>query len=185
MTAPGEPRIIVDAGRLVVAEHGPNVVVIDRGDGPTETTAFVFAIVTLVCGGFGLVSMLLAASGSTAGTSVVTGAVLLAVGVLAGFGLFAAVRALRRARRAPLSTITPVAVFDRSRRQYLDGGGQVVAPLDHVRFQRRMQIGSSSPKLVVTTPAGTRVLMRGNPFAGSVGNIDEVLTARDRFIAIP
>ena len=177
MTAPDEPRIIADAGRLVVAEHGPNVLVIDRGNGPSEITAFVLAIVALVCGGFGLVSTILAATGSTAATSVVIGAILLALGVLAGFGVFAAVRSLRRARRAPLSTIAPVAVFDRSRRLYLDGNGGVVAPLDQVRFERRMQIGSSSPKLVATTPAGTRVLMRGNPFAGSVGNIDEILTA--------
>lgn len=177
MTTPGEPHIIADAGRLVVAEHGPKVLLIDRGNGPFEITAFVLAVVALVCGGFGLVSIVLAAAGSAAATSVVIGAVLLAFGVLAGIGLFVAVRSLRRARRAPLSSLTPVAVFDRGRRLYLDGNGGVVAPLDHVRFERRMQIGSSSSKLVATTPAGTRVLMRGNPFAGSVGNIDEILTA--------
>ena len=49
--------------------------------------------------------------------------------------------------------------------------------LDRVRFARKFQIGSSSPKLVAVTPGGTQVLKRGNPFDGGIGNIDEVLTA--------
>ena len=52
-----------------------------------------------------------------------------------------------------------------------------IVPLDQVRFARRMQIGSSSPKLVALTPGGTKVLKRGNPFDGGIGNVDEVLTA--------
>jgi hypothetical protein len=49
--------------------------------------------------------------------------------------------------------------------------------LDQVRFARKLQVGSSSPKLVAVTPGGTKVLRRGNPFDGGVGNVDEVLTA--------
>jgi hypothetical protein len=52
-----------------------------------------------------------------------------------------------------------------------------VVPLDQVRFARKFQIGLSSPKLVAVTPGGTKVLKRGNPFDGGVGNVDEVLTA--------
>ncbi len=49
-----------------------------------------------------------------------------------------------------------LAVFDRGQRVYLDGTGQVLAPLDQVRFERRMQLTSSSPKLVAVTPSGPR-----------------------------
>ena len=52
-----------------------------------------------------------------------------------------------------------------------------MVPLDQVRFVRKLQIGSSSPKLVAITPGGTKVLKRGNPFDGGIGNVDEVLTA--------
>lgn len=86
-------------------------------------------------------------------------------------------RALRRRRRAPLNTFAPVAVFDRQRRAYLNGAGQLVAPLDQIRFERRMQVTSSSPKLVAVTPGGSYVLKRGNPFGGGIGSLDEVLTA--------
>jgi hypothetical protein len=49
--------------------------------------------------------------------------------------------------------------------------------LDQVRFARKFQIGSSSPKLVAVTPGGTKVLKRGTPFDGGQGNVDELLTA--------
>ncbi|MCV7289501.1 hypothetical protein H7J87_29675 [Mycolicibacterium wolinskyi] len=177
MNTMGEPRIVAETGGLVVAEDGPNVVVVDRGNGPSEIFAFVLLIFTLVCGGFGVVSMIMAAAGSLAVSSVVVGAVLLGVGLLAGVGLAATARALRRRRLAPLHTFTPVAVFDRAQRVYRDGAGQIIAPLDQVRFERHMQLTSSSPKLVAVTPVGVRVLKRGNPFGGGVGNLDEVLTA--------
>jgi hypothetical protein len=103
--------------------------------------------------------------------------VFLAVGLVVAGASVATVRTIRRSRSKPLSTYQPVAVFDRARRVFVDADGTVVAPLEHVRFQRAMQMTSSSPKLVAVTPNGTRVLMRGNPFAGGIGNLDEVLTS--------
>jgi hypothetical protein len=69
-----------------------------------------------------------------------------------------------------------VAVIDRKLGIFSYGGGAIV-PLDQVRFARKLQIGSSSPKLVAVTPGGTHVLKRGNPFDGGIGNVDELLTA--------
>jgi hypothetical protein len=69
-----------------------------------------------------------------------------------------------------------VGVIDRKLGLFSYRGGALIQ-LDQVRFARRLQIGSSSPKLVAITPGGTRVLKRGNPFDGGIGNVDEVLTA--------
>ena len=171
MTAPMQPRILADQGGVVIAENGPEILVIDRGGGAVEITAFVLGILTLVCGGFGAVSLF------AAGVPVAVSVVLLVVGLAFGAGLLFGVRSIRRRRRAPLSAFTPVAVFDRAHRVYRDGAGAPVAPLDQVRFERRMQATSSSAMLVVVTPEGTRVLKRGNPFGGGVGNLDQVLTA--------
>jgi hypothetical protein len=46
----------------------------------------------------------------------------------------------------------PVAVIDRKLGLFSYGGGAVVS-MDQVRFARKLQIGSSSPKLVALTPA--------------------------------
>lgn len=176
MSAPREPDIIAEHGGLVVAERGPEILVVDRGSPSAEITAFVLMTVTLVFGGFGIAALVLFGSGAMPASSAPLGAGSLAIGIVAAVGALFTVRSVREQRRRPLSTLTAVAVFDRAQRVYRDGNGVVVAPLDQVRFARQMQMTSSSAKLVAITPWGTHVLKRGNPFGGGVGNLDEVLT---------
>jgi hypothetical protein len=167
---PAETRILADTGGLVVTDDGRRVHVFDRRTGALATLAFVLGVVTLVVGGFGLVALLAGVP------SRAVGAVFVAVGVVLAAATYAVVRKFRRRRGQPLHECRPVAVIDRKLRLFSYGGGAVV-PLDHVHFACRMQIGSSSPKLVAITPGGTQVLKRGNPFDGGIGNVDEVLSA--------
>ncbi len=176
MTTPVEPRILAEVGGLVVAEQGPLVVVVDRGSGPSATLTFVLGVLGLVFGGFGAASLAMVAAGVTAVPWWLS-ATLLLVGILVGLGALAIVRRTRRGRATPLSAYRPVAVFDRARRVFTDGNGTVIAPLDHIRFQRQMQLASSSPMLVAVTPTGERIIKRGNPFNGGIGNLEDVLTA--------
>lgn len=176
MSVPPEPVVIAQRGGLVVAERGPEVLVIDRGNGASETTAFVLAVVTLVFGGFGIVAVVLANTGAMSQQAVLLGAGLLAIGIVAAVGTLLTVKSIRERRRSPLNTFVPVAVFDRAQRMYCDGNGAAIAPLDQVHFERQMQLTSSSPRLVAVTPYGERVLKRGNPFGGGIGALDQVLT---------
>lgn len=168
MTAPTEQRILADTGGLIVTDDGRRILVVDRNTGALAVTAFVLGIIAVIVGGFGLVAMFSLSTG--------LGAAFLAVGVLAALGTGLVFRTFRRRRTQPLHTCTPVAVIDRKLGLFSYAGGAVL-PLDQVRFARRMQVGSSSPKLVAIAPGGNRVLKRGNPFDGGIGNVDEVLNA--------
>ncbi len=170
MNAPAQTQVLIDTGGLVVTDDGRRVNVFDRCTGALTILAFVLGIVTFVVGGFGLVALV---SGTP---STVLGAIFLAAGVVFGVITFLVVRKIRRRRGQPLHACRSVAVIDRKLGLFSYGGGAIV-PLGQVRFTRRMQIGSSSPKLVALTPGGTKVLKRGNPFDGGIGNVDEVLTA--------
>ncbi|MFN6553865.1 hypothetical protein ACP6C7_28575 [Mycolicibacterium septicum] len=174
MTQPAQHRVLADIGGTVVAEQGPLVVVIDRGTGPLATTAFVLGVLAVVFGGFGAV--MLAIAGQGAGVPPAVSAAFVAVGLAFGVATAAAVRRIKANNQRPLADYRPVAVLDRARGVLADADGTVLAPLDQVRFERRMQLGSSSPKLVASTPNGDRILKRGNPFTGGIGNLDEVLT---------
>lgn len=176
MTSPAQPRIIAEQGGLVVAEDGPHVLVIDRGSGLTQVTAFVLVVIAVVFGGFGMVSIAMSIRSGHASPPLVLGLVIFAFGLAAVAALRYTVRSLRRIRSAPLSDFLPVAVFDRKDGTYRDRGGEVVGRLDQVRFERRFQIGSSSPKLVAVTPTGTFILKRGNPFGGHIHGMDAVLS---------
>lgn len=162
--------MLADTGGLVVTDDGRRVLVFDRGTGALTVVAFVLGVLTLVVGGFGLVALV-------AGVPFrALGAIFVAVGVVFGVLTFMVVRKIRRNRKRPLHECRPVAVLDRKLQLFSYRGGALVQ-LDQVRFARKLQIGSSSPKLVAVTPGGTLVLKRGNPFDGGVGNVDEILTA--------
>jgi hypothetical protein len=177
MTAPAEPRIVAEVGGLAVAEQGPLIVVVDRGTGPWATVAFVLGVLTLVFGGFGAVTLVLVATATgSAGLPRWLSAIFLMVGVVFAGATLSVVRRIRGTKTKPLSGYRPVAVFDRAGRVFVDADGAVVAPLDHVCFQTRSQLTSSSPMLVAVTPSGTQILKRGNPFNGGLGNLDAVLT---------
>ena len=176
MGTPLEPVILAEHGGLVVAQRGPEIVVVDRGEGPAQITAFVLLIITLVCCGFGAVSVVRATAASTAAVPGLVSAAIFSVGLVAGVAVMLCLRRIRTRRKAPLTAFSPVAVFDRAHRTYRDSAGNVIAPLDQVRFERRMQMTSSSPKLLAVTPSGTYVLKRGNPFGGGIGALDRVLT---------
>ena len=170
MDAPAETQTLADTGGLVVTDDGRRVLVFDRCTGALTVLAFVLGVLTLVVGGFGLVALVAGI------TPTALGAAFLAIGLVLAAVTFVVVRKIRRRRGQPLHECRPVAVIDRKLGVFSYRGGAMVA-LDQVRFARKFQIGSSSPKLVAVTPGGTKVLKRGNPFDGGVGNLDEVLTA--------
>jgi len=173
VTTPTPPQTLADTGGLVVTDDGRRVLVFDRRAGPLAVLTFVLGVIAVVVGGFGLVTVI-------AGTpSRAVGAAFVAVGLVFAAGAYVAFRKFRRRRTQPLHDCRPVAVIDRKLGIFSYGGGAVV-PLDQVHFARKMQIGSSSPKLVAVTPGGTHVLKRGNPFDGGIGNVDELLTAAVR-----
>jgi hypothetical protein len=168
MTTPTEARVLADTGGLVVTDDGRRVLVFDRGTGALAVTAFVLGIVAFILIGFGAVALF--------GLSAVVGAAFLALGVVVAVGAGLAVRTFRRRRAQPLNACKSVAVIDRKLGLFSYAGGAIL-PLDRVRFERRMQLGSSSPKLVALLPGSTRVLKRSNPFDGGIGDIDQVLNA--------
>ena len=172
MTAP-TPQTLADTGGLVVTDDGRRVLVFDRCTGALTVLAFVLGVLAVVVGGFGTVALI----GGVPSTAL--GAAFLAVGLVIAAGAYSVFRKIRRRRSQPLHECRPVAVIDRKLGLFSYGGGAVI-PLDQVRFARKFQIGSSSPKLVALTPGGTHVLKRGNPFDGGIGNVDEVLTASIR-----
>ena len=176
MAAPPEPRILAEASGVVVAERGPLVSVVDRGTGVWATLTFVLAVLALVPAGFGAITLSLSAAGAATIARPLSVCFLLVGIVIGGCAVVAALR-LRRARSKPLDSYRPVAVFDRERRVFVDDSGVVLAALDDVRFQRALQLTSSSAQLVVVMPRGTRVIARGNPFHGGLGDLETALAA--------
>ena len=170
MSAPAEVQTLIDTGGLVIIDDGRRVNVIDRRTGGLAVVAFVLGVIALVTGGFGVVVLAMGVP------SRMLGAAFLVVGLVAAAVALFALRTIKHRRAQPLGSCRSVAVLDRKLGLFTVAGGTLL-PLAQVHFARRMQIGSSSSKLVAVTPNGTRILKRGNPFDGGIGNADMVLNA--------
>jgi hypothetical protein len=170
MTAPAPAQILIDTGGLVITDDGRRVNVIDRATGGRAIVLFVLGVIALVVGGFGVVAMAMGVPSRG------LGAIFTGIGLIVAAGAVWTLRAIKRRRAQPLGNCRSVALLDRKLGLFTMAGGALL-PLNQVRFERRMQVGSSSPKLVALTPAGTYVLKRGNPFDGSIGNAHEILNA--------
>ncbi|MGB0435616.1 MAG: hypothetical protein ACPGVY_08095 [Mycobacterium sp.] len=168
MDIPSQPRILSDTGGLVVTDDGRRVNIIDRATGKLSTLAFLLGVTALVVGGFGAVAL------ATGAPSPALGGIFLAIGLVVAAAAAVAVRKVKRRRTQPLGSCSSVAVLDRKLGVFTVTGGALL-PLDQVNFARRMQLGSSSSKLVAITPNAAFVLKRGNPFDGSMGEVDRIL----------
>ena len=78
-----EPHILREVGGLVIAEAGPLVLVVDRGNGPPAILAFVAGVLALVFGGFGAVTLAAVAAGHDTDLPVGLSAGMLAAGLAA------------------------------------------------------------------------------------------------------
>lgn len=175
MTPPTEPVIVTEDGALVVAQQGNTVLLIDRGSHLTEIIAYVLVVIAVVFSGFGGLSIVQAPREGSSSIPVALSAILVTVGVATAVVAGVLIRSARATRRRALSSFTPLAVFDLTEGVCRGGLGEFVVPLQQITFERRMQVMSSSPKLVAVTPWGTRTLKRGNPFGGGIGHIADVL----------
>ncbi len=94
-------------------------------------------------------------------------------GVCLGFSLLAwwLSRKIWRMQQRPAAELPLIAGIDFATGDIFDGAGQVWGSLSEVVFRRRMQLASSSPKLVLAKAGGELLLLKGNPFAGGIASI--------------
>lgn len=106
------------------------------------------------------------------------GIILSALGVLFSF-IFWKVNAYRKKMNAkPVSELECICIIDIGANTLLDGKQNVLAPLHQVKLTRKMQITSSSPKLVLQWNKNSLTVVEGNPFSGGIADIEKALLAK-------
>jgi hypothetical protein len=160
----------------VLFSAGRRLVFADRDTSWRRVVLFVLALLALIFTANGVYWI---ATGMRFGSGLVLGAVLTAAGVLAGV----AARWTWTVEKEDLKTVPSrdqwVLVIDLEARQVEARHGEILAPLDAVRFSPVAQMGSSSRALVATWPSGSAVVYRGNPFGGSWTAARDVLRRYD------
>jgi hypothetical protein len=78
----------------------------------------------------------------------------------------------------PFDKLNAIAVIDLENNNLLDGQQRILAPINQVYLKRKMQIGSSSPELMMEWEHGSLSIAKGNPFSGGVSPIEKVLLSK-------
>jgi hypothetical protein len=155
-------HVLADNGRYVLAEAGPRLYFFERRILPSWT---VYVSGLLAC--IGLANVVIQV---IVGNLAAAGAIAV-VTALSAAALRAALLRRRRARATALAATDAHLQVDLEGRVLLDGGGQVLAPLDQARVEKPMQLTSSARALAVVWPGGRRVVYRGDPLSLN-GSID-------------
>lgn len=167
-------RVLADNGRFVVADDAGRLVFLERRGLVPTWTVFVLG---LLVGVFALASVGIAAAVNFEGRWVAAAVLVGLAAVLAG-----ALRWVMGKRRRRLAVALRMeeasVVVDAAGGVLSDRTGRVIAPLREVKFKRVMQATSSSRALAVAWSGGTRVVFRGDPFAGAIDGAVDVLRGR-------
>ncbi len=71
-----------------------------------------------------------------------------------------------------------ICVFDFENNKLLDVQRNILSPLHLVWIERKMQISSSSPELLLRWDRGYLSIVKGSPFSGGIAGIEKVLLSK-------
>lgn len=163
------------ASGIIIYEDGLRVYISKRSATWISTFLFVTGILTIIFLINGLVQLF--ALKDHAGPTKL-GIILTLVGVFSAILFWRAWVYKSKINARPFNELPTIAVIDLETKNLLNGQHQVLAPLQQVWLDRKMQITSSSPELIIRWNGGTLSLAKGNPFSGGVAPIEKALISK-------
>lgn len=165
-------QLLADNGAYALAEQGARLLFFRRRGLVPSWALFVTSLLTFILGAPGVAFAF--APEVPAGVSLG----LLTAAALAGVTTALLVRRRRRALARPLDPRAAILVLDREAGQLVEADGRPLAPLEHVRLSRAMQLTSSARMLRAQWPGGSRVVYRGDFLTGSIDPPIRALASR-------
>ena len=167
---------LADSSGIVIYEDGNKLYISKRP--ATWTSVFLFVT--------GLLAFILVANGvlqlsvfkdQAPGSSKI-GIILIGIGALVTLIFWRVRRYHKKLRTIPFHELKTIAIFDFENNNLLDSQQNILTPLKQAWLQRKMQLSSSSPELIIAWDRGSLSIVKGNPFSGGIAGIEKVLTAK-------
>ena len=166
-------RNVAESSGTVIFEREGKFFIAQRRARWINTALFVFGLLTVVFLINGILQLFVfAAEMKTAGM------ILFAVGTVFLFFFILLLRFRKKTRTLSPETLPFLCILDFNSGNLLDAFEKVLAPLSSVTIKRKMQIGSSSPKLVLSWDKKSLTIVKGNPFSGGVSAVETVLITK-------
>lgn len=160
----------------VIYEEGNKLYICKSNTSGTSTFLFVIGILAFILLANGILQLTLLRDTVPALANL--GLLLLGIAVVFIFIFWRVLAYQKKQKATPPQQLQSICTLDFGANSLLDSNNNSVAPLNQVWFTRKMQLTSSSPELLVCWPGGTLNVVKGNPFSGGIGPVENVLRAK-------
>lgn len=162
------------ASGVVIYEDGHKLY-ISKTPSWRGTLLFVTGLIAVILLSNGLLQLFVIAKPHGSST---IGAILIVAGLFF-MGICWRVRVYqKKVATIPFHELTSIAILDFQNNNLLDGQQNILTPLHQAYLRRKMQLGSSSPELIIEWGSGFLSIVKGNPFSGGILPIENVLLAK-------
>ena len=166
-------KSVAESSGTVVFEREGKFYIAQRPARWLSTALFVFGLLTFVFLINGILQLFVFEAGlQTAGI------ILFAVGTVFLFFFILLLRFRKKIRVQSPDGLPFLCILDFNSGNLLDASEKVLSPLSSVTVKRKMQIGSSSPKLILSWDKKSITIVKGNPFSGGVSAIETFLCSK-------
>lgn len=142
----------------------------------TSTALSVIGLLTVIFLANGILQLFILNSQSCIAEPV--GAILMGAGILFALIFWRVFSYRKKMNGKPVSELECICIIDLNSNNLLDAKQNILALLAEVTLQRKMQITSSSPSLLLYWHPNALKIVEGNPFSGGVEAVENVLIAK-------
>lgn len=167
---------LAESSGTAIYEEGSKLYISKRPAGWTPTFLFVTALLAFILLANGILQSFVFNDSSSYSTRL--GVIFILAGLLFVFIAWKTWSYRKKLAAIPPSLLQHTAIIDFAANTLLDGGQHILAPLSQAYLQRKFQLSSSSPELVLLWPGGSLSIVKGNPFAGGITAIENVLLSK-------
>ena len=160
---------VAESSGTVIFEHEGKLYIVRKPSQWTSTALFVTGLLTFIFLANGILQLFLFNKGSDKLSA--AGIILSAAGVLFAFISWRIIALRKKINSLPPEKFKSICVIDLGSDNLLDENEKVLTSLSSLSIKRKMQVGSSSPKLVLCWDKKTLNLVKGNPFSGGISAV--------------
>ena len=167
---------LAEASGTIVYQNGNKLYISKKPAQWTTTFLFVTGLLTLILLTNGILQLFFL-NPSTADTTNL-GLILSGAGILFALIFWRVLVYRKKINSTPPESLSCMCIIDLSANTLLDADQNVLSSLDAVRMLRKMQLGSSSPALVLQWNNDAITLVQGNPFSGGIAAVENTLVSK-------
>lgn len=167
---------LAESSGTIIYDSGNKIFICKKPSQWTTTALFVTGLLSFIFIVNGVLQLFVFKNAQNATSTI--GIVLLALGTIFALIVWRILSYRKKINSIPFEKLKNICVIDFTNNNLLDSNNNILASLDDVTLKRKMQLASSSPKLVLMSNKKSLVLVKGSPFSGGITAVEIALISK-------